>query len=88
MPVGTNGKAMLFIIGGIDSPVAGYMIAKRGYTSMQHISIPPYTQAREAKQKVIDLAKIVAKYAGPINLHVVNFTDIQLAIYEKCLMKN
>ena len=44
---------------------------------------PPYTSER-AKQKVIDLAKIVAKYAGPINLHVVNFTDIQLAIYEKC----
>ena len=51
---------------------------------MQHISMHHHTQARELKQKVIDLAKIVAKYAGPINLHVVNFTDIQLAIYEKC----
>lgn len=51
---------------------------------MQHISMHHHIQAERAKQKVIDLAKIVAKYAGPINLHVVNFTDIQLAIYEKC----
>ena len=84
MPVGTNGKAMLLLSGGIDSPVAGYMIAKRGvHIDATYFHAPPYTSER-AKQKVIDLAKIVAKYAGPINLHVVNFTDIQLAIYEKC----
>ncbi|MFR2776432.1 MAG: tRNA uracil 4-sulfurtransferase ThiI [Anaerostipes sp.] len=84
MPVGTNGKAMLLLSGGIDSPVAGYMIAKRGVRiDATYFHAPPYTSER-AKQKVVDLAKIVAKYAGPINLHVVNFTDIQLAIYEKC----
>ena len=84
MPIGTNGQAMLLLSGGIDSPVAGYMIAKRGvHIDATYFHAPPYTSER-AKQKVIDLAKIVAKYAGPINLHVVNFTDIQLAIYEKC----
>ncbi len=84
MPIGTNGKAMLLLSGGIDSPVAGYMIAKRGVRiDATYFHAPPYTSER-AKQKVVDLAKQVAKYAGPISLHVVNFTDIQLAIYEKC----
>lgn len=84
MPVGTNGKAMLLLSGGIDSPVAGYMIAKRGVAiDATYFHAPPYTSER-AKQKVVDLAKIVSKYAGPINLHVVNFTDIQLYIYEQC----
>ena len=84
MPVGTNGKATLLLSGGIDSPVAGYMIAKRGVKiDAVYFHAPPYTSER-AKQKVIDLAKIVAAYAGPINLHVINFTDIQLAIYDKC----
>lgn len=84
MPVGTNGKAMLLLSGGIDSPVAGYMIAKRGVTiDATYFHAPPYTSER-AKQKVVDLAKIVARYSGPINLHVVNFTDIQLYIYEQC----
>ncbi len=84
MPVGTNGKAMLLLSGGIDSPVAGYMIAKRGVAlEATYFHAPPYTSER-AKQKVVDLAKLVAKYSGPINLHVVNFTDIQLYIYEKC----
>ncbi len=84
MPVGTNGKAMLLLSGGIDSPVAGYMIAKRGVRiDATYFHAPPYTSER-AKQKVVDLAKIVSKYAGSIHLHVVNFTDIQLAIYEKC----
>ncbi len=84
MPVGTAGKAMLLLSGGIDSPVAGYMIAKRGVElEATYFHAPPYTSER-AKQKVIDLAKYVAKYAGPIKLHIVNFTDIQLAIYEKC----
>lgn len=84
MPVGSNGKAMLLLSGGIDSPVAGYMIAKRGVkVDAVYFHAPPYTSER-AKQKVVDLAGIVAQYAGPIDLHVVNFTDIQLAIYEKC----
>ena len=84
MPVGTNGKAMLLLSGGIDSPVAGYMIAKRGVKiDAVYFHAPPYTSER-AKQKVIDLARIVAKYAGTICLHVINFTDIQLAIYDKC----
>ena len=84
MPVGTNGKCMLLLSGGIDSPVAGYMIAKRGVKlDAVYFHSPPYTSER-AKQKVIDLARIVSRYSGPINLHVVNFTDIQLAIYEKC----
>ena len=84
MPVGTNGKSMLLLSGGIDSPVAGYMIAKRGVKiDAVYFHAPPYTSER-AKQKVVDLAKLVAKYSGPIHLHVVNFTDIQLYIYEKC----
>ena len=84
MPVGTAGKAMLLLSGGIDSPVAGYMVAKRGVElEATYFHAPPYTSER-AKQKVIDLAKLVAIYSGPITLNVVNFTDIQLAIYEKC----
>lgn len=84
MPVGTNGKAMLLLSGGIDSPVAGYMIAKRGVKiDAVYFHAPPYTSER-AKQKVVDLARLVAKYSGPIRLHVVNFTDIQLYIYDQC----
>ena len=84
MPVGTAGKAMLLLSGGIDSPVAGYMIAKRGVKiDAVYFHAPPYTSER-AKQKVVDLAKEVSKYAGPIHLHVINFTDIQMYIYEKC----
>ena len=84
MPIGTNGKAMLLLSGGIDSPVAGYMIAKRGVMiEAVYFHAPPYTSER-AKQKVVDLAKIVAGYAGPIKLHVINFTEIQLYIYEQC----
>jgi thiamine biosynthesis protein ThiI len=84
MPIGTSGKAMLLLSGGIDSPVAGYMISKRGVTlDATYFHAPPYTSER-AKQKVVDLAKKVAKYSGPIKLHVVNFTDIQLYIYDKC----
>ncbi len=84
MPLGTAGKAMLLLSGGIDSPVAGYMISKRGVTiEATYFHAPPYTSER-AKQKVIDLAKKVAAYTGPIKLNIVNFTDIQLYIYEKC----
>ena len=84
MPVGTGGKAMLLLSGGIDSPVAGYMISKRGVElEAVYFHAPPYTSER-AKQKVVDLAEYVSDYAGPMKLHVVNFTDIQLYIYEKC----
>lgn len=84
MPVGTNGRAMLLLSGGIDSPVAGYMIAKRGVViEAVYFHAPPYTSDR-AREKVVDLARLVARYAGPIRLHIVNFTDIQLAIYDQC----
>ena len=84
MPVGTNGKGMLLLSGGIDSPVAGYMIAKRGVKiDAVYFHAPPYTSER-AKQKVVDLARLVARYTGPIYLKVVNFTDIQMYIYEEC----
>lgn len=84
LPIGTNGKGMLLLSGGIDSPVAGYMISKRGVKiDAVYFHAPPYTSDR-AKQKVVDLARLVSKYSGPINLHVINFTDIQLYIYEKC----
>ena len=84
MPLGTNGKAMLCLSGGIDSPVAGYMISRRGAVlEATYFHAPPYTSER-AKQKVVDLANEVARYTGPIALHVVNFTDIQLKIYEEC----
>ncbi len=84
MPIGTAGKAMLLLSGGIDSPVAGYMIAKRGVRlEATYFHAPPYTSDR-AKKKVVDLAKQVARYAGPIRLHVINFTEIQLFIYDQC----
>ena len=84
MPLGTNGKAMLLLSGGIDSPVAGYMVSKRGVRiDAVYFHAPPYTSER-AKQKVVDLAKEISKYTGPICLHVINFTEIQLYIYEQC----
>ncbi len=84
LPLGTSGKAMLLLSGGIDSPVAGYMTAKRGVTlEAVYFHAPPYTSER-AKQKVVDLARQMAKYTGPIRLHIVNFTGIQMEIYEKC----
>ena len=84
MPLGTAGKAMLLLSGGIDSPVAGYMTAKRGVTlEATYFHAPPYTSER-AKQKVIDLAKKMSVYTGPIKLNIVNFTDIQMYIYERC----
>ena len=84
MPMGTNGKAMLLLSGGRDSPVAGYMIAKRGVRiEAVYFHAPPYTSER-AKEKVVELARLVSRYSGPIKLHVINFTDIQLYIYEKC----
>jgi len=84
MPVGTNGKAMLLLSGGIDSPVAGYMIAKRGVKiDAVYFHAPPYTSDR-AKQKVVDLARAISRFTGPIYLHTINFTDIQLYIYDQC----
>ncbi|AEV68090.1 tRNA uracil 4-sulfurtransferase ThiI [Acetivibrio clariflavus] len=84
MPIGTNSKAVLLLSGGIDSPVAGWMIAKRGVEiEAVHFYSYPYTSER-AKEKVIDLAKILSQYCQKIKLHIVPFTDIQLEIYEKC----
>ena len=84
LPVGTNGKGMALLSGGIDSPVAAYMIAKRGVVvEAVYFHAPPFTSER-AKQKVIDLACLVADYAGAIRLHVVNFADVQMAIYDNC----
>ena len=84
MPVGTNGKAMLLLSGGIDSPVAGYMIAKRGVQlNCIHYHSFPVT-SEQAKQKVIDLAKQLSAYAGPIRMYVVPFTELQQELYQKC----
>ncbi len=84
MPVGTNSKAMLLLSGGIDSPVAGYMAAKRGVAlEAVHFFSHPYTSDR-AKEKVLELAKIVSGYTGGMRVHVVPFTDIQLEIRKHC----
>lgn len=84
MPTGTNGKATVLLSGGIDSPVAGYMIAKRGVEmDAVHFHSFPYTSER-AKEKVVELARILAAYCGKVNLFVVPFTEIQLQIHEKC----
>ena len=84
MPLGTNGKALLLLSGGIDSPAAGWMLAKRGVEiDAVHYYSYPYTSER-AKEKVIELTKILASYCYSINLHIVPFTDIQMEIYEKC----
>ena len=84
MPIGSGSKATLLLSGGIDSPVAGYMIAKRGVTidAVNFFSFP-YTSDR-AKEKVISLAKILAQYTSKINLYIVPFTDIQLQIRDNC----
>ena len=84
MPVGSSGKAALMLSGGIDSPVAGWMMAKRGMTLCAvHFMSPPHT-GEAAKQKVLDLAQAMAVYCGPIQLHMVRFTELQEAIYEHC----
>ncbi len=84
MPVGTGGKAALLLSGGIDSPVAGYMIAKRGVQLVAvHYHSFPYT-SEFARQKVLDLAKILSEYCCGIRVYVVPFTDIQMQIHEKC----
>ncbi|MEG1560651.1 MAG: tRNA uracil 4-sulfurtransferase ThiI [Clostridia bacterium] len=84
MPVGTAGHSMLMLSGGIDSPVAGYMMARRGAVlSAIHFYSYPYTSER-AKDKVIELAKILSRYVGTIKLHIIPFTDIQMKIHEVC----
>ena len=84
MPVGSSGKACLLISGGIDSPVAGYMMAKRGLElTAVHFASPPYTSER-AEQKVHSLLSQVANYSGRIGLWVVPFTDIQEKIKDNC----
>ena len=84
MPVGSAGKGLLLISGGIDSPVAGHMIAKRGMSlDCVHFHSYPYTNM-QAKEKVIDLAKILSEYACGMNLHVIKVTRIQEEIHKKC----
>ena len=84
MPVGTNGKALLLLSGGIDSPVAGYMIAKRGVQiDAVHFESFPYTSER-AREKVFELAREVAQYAGSFNVHVVSLTHIQEELVKTC----
>lgn len=85
LPVGSSGKAMVMLSGGIDSPVAAYMAMKRGVkVELIHFHSFPYTSER-AKEKVVDLAGVLAKYSNAgIKLHVIHFTDIQMAIREQC----
>ena len=84
MPIGTNGKAMLMLSGGIDSPVAGFMIGKRGVEiEAVHFYSYPYTSER-AKEKVCELARILSSFCGGIKLHIVPFTKIQLEIKNGC----
>lgn len=84
MPAGTSGKGMLLLSGGIDSPVAGYMMAKRGLKLQAvYFESPPYT-SEQARQKVLTLAQKVALYAGPIDVHVVSLTDVQEKLTRTC----
>ena len=84
MPMGTNGKACLLLSGGIDSPVAGFMIAKRGVElCCVHYHSFPYTSER-AREKVLELARLLSEYCGKMRVHVVPFTEIQMQIHEKC----
>lgn len=84
MPVGTNGRALLLLSGGIDSPVAGYMMAKRGVRlEALHFESFPYTSER-AREKVLELAKIVSEYAGEIKVHVISLTHIQEELVKHC----
>jgi thiamine biosynthesis protein ThiI len=84
MPVGTSGKAALLMSGGIDSPVAGWMMSKRGISlTAIHFASPPYTSKR-AEQKVVDLLERVAQYSGRTTLFIVPFTEIQEQIKDRC----
>ncbi len=84
MPVGTNGRGLLLLSGGIDSPVAGYMLAKRGVRlDAVHFESFPYTSER-AREKVLELARIVSEYAGDIYVHIVSLTHIQEELVKHC----
>lgn len=84
LPMGTSGRAMLLLSGGIDSPVAGYQIMRRGvHVQSIHFASPPYTSER-AKEKVLALAKKVGEYEYGMRVHMVPFTKIQMEIHEKC----
>jgi thiamine biosynthesis protein ThiI len=86
LPVGTGGQGVLLLSGGIDSPVAGYMMASRGMElEAVYFHAFPFT-GDQAKEKVIELAKQLAAYAGRLRLHIVNFTDIQLTLRDHCPM--
>ena len=81
-PAGINGKVLLMLSGGIDSPVAAYQLMKRGLkVEAVHFASPPYT-SENAKKKVLDLAKMVSEYQGHMKVHIINFTDLQLEIYK------
>lgn len=81
-PAGINGKVLLMLSGGIDSPVAAYQLMKRGLkVEAVHFASPPYT-SENAKNKVLDLARMVAEYQGHMKVHIINFTDMQLEIYK------
>ena len=83
-PVGVGGKAVVMLSGGIDSPVAAYLTMKRGVAlECIHYASPPYTSAR-AQEKVIELARLVSRYQGHLRVHIVPFTELQLAIYQNC----
>lgn len=84
MPVGTNGRGLLLLSGGIDSPVAGYMMAKRGVkVEALHFESFPYTSER-AREKVLELASILAEYAGEVRVHIVSLTHIQEELVKHC----
>lgn len=84
LPIGVSGKAVLLLSGGIDSPVAGYRMMKRGLAPIAvHFHSSPFTSER-SKEKVLDLARVLSSYGGPIPVHVVHFTEIQKAINEHC----
>ncbi len=83
-PVGVGGKAVVMLSGGIDSPIAAYLTMKRGVAlECIHYASPPYTSAR-AQEKVIELARLISRYQGRIRVHIVPFTELQLAIYQNC----
>lgn len=84
LPVGSSGRGVLLLSGGIDSPVAGWMAMKRGVAiSAVYFHSFPFTTDR-AKEKVLDLARVLARYCGSVDVHIVHFTDLQKAIYQNC----
>jgi thiamine biosynthesis protein ThiI len=84
MPISTNGKGLLLLSGGIDSPVAGYMMAKRGVKiEALHFESFPYTSER-AREKVLELASILGEYAGEIKVHIISLTHVQEELVKAC----